>query len=58
MIFFLTPPGFMVGIFDDKGVVDLNRRAEGVMDRLGVPTVKAYDITKGQAWATPVRDGR
>ena len=48
----------MVGIFDDKGVVDLNRRAEGVMDRLGVPTVKAYDITKGQAWATPVRDGR
>ena len=46
------------GRFDDTGVVDLNRRAESVMDRLDVPMVQSYDITQGQAWATPPQDGR
>lgn len=46
------------GIFDDSGVVHLNNRAEEMMDRLGVPIVKGYDITGGQSWATPTEDGR
>lgn len=46
------------GVFNDAGVADLNRRAETVMTRLGVPMVQAYDITKGQAWATIESDGR
>ena len=45
-------------LFGEVGVVDLNRRAEPVMRRLGVPIVRAYDLTKEQLWATPARDGR
>ena len=46
------------GSFDDRGVVDLNRRAEAVLARLDVPAVHAYDMTQSQAWATPPLDGR
>lgn len=46
------------GCFTDSGVVDLNERAENVMNKLGVPIVPAYDITHGQSWATPMEDGR
>ena len=45
------------GCFNDQGVVDLNRRAEAVLARLDVPAVHAYDMTQGQAWATPPSDG-
>lgn len=47
-----------LGIFSQSGVFNLNQRAEDVMDRLGVPVVQGYDITGGQSWATPPRDGR
>eukprot|EP00904_Undaria_pinnatifida_P002927 jgi/Undpi1/12635/HiC_scaffold_6.g02303.m1 len=46
------------GILDESGVVYLNDRAEEVMDRLGVPIVRGYDITEGQSWATRPADGR
>lgn len=46
------------GTFDEAGVVNLNRRAESVMTRLGVPMVHGYDITRKQAWATLPADGR
>eukprot|EP00752_Nemacystus_decipiens_P009738 g8696.t1 len=46
------------GTFDEAGVVNLNRRAESVMARLGVPMVRGYDITRKQAWATLPADGR
>lgn len=46
------------GTFDESGVLDLNRRAEPEMTRLGVPMVHAYDITQGQLWATLPADGR
>lgn len=46
------------GTFNEAGVLDLNRRAEPVMSRLGVPMVRAYDITQGQLWATLPEDGR
>ena len=52
---FMLPP---TGCFTDSGVVDLNRRAEKVMNELGVPILPAYDITRGQSWATAMRDGR
>lgn len=48
----------LTGIFSQSGVFNLNQRAEDVMDRLGVPVVQGYDITGGQSWATPPRDGR
>lgn len=46
------------GTFDDAGVKDLNRRAEPVMQRLGVPMIHSYDFTQGQSWATIKADGR
>ena len=46
------------GTFDEAGVVNLNRRAESVMARLGVPIVHGYDMTRKQAWATLPADGR
>lgn len=46
------------GWFGEDGVVNLNRRAEAVMARLGVPIVPGYGLTHGEAWATEVEDGR
>lgn len=46
------------GTFDDAGVMDLNRRAEAVMLRLGVTMTRNYDMTHGQIWGTPPQDGR
>eukprot|EP00903_Cladosiphon_okamuranus_P014592 g13533.t1 len=46
------------GTFDEAGVVNINRRAESVMARLGVPLVRGYDTTRKQAWATLPADGR
>ena len=48
----------VTGAFDEAGVQDLNRRAEPVMKKLGVPMVRGYDITQGQVWATLPQDGR
>ena len=48
----------LTGILSDSGVANLNERAEEVLDRLGVPIVQGFDITAGQSWATPPRDGR
>lgn len=39
-------------------MVELNIRAEAAMKRLGVSVMPAYEITRGQAWATPRGDGR
>lgn len=46
------------GYFGERPTVELNIRAEAVMARLGVTVVPAYDITWGQEWATPHKDGR
>eukprot|EP00752_Nemacystus_decipiens_P008997 g8032.t1 len=45
-------------MLDRNGSEALNRRSRPVMERLEVPIVEADLITKDQAWATPIHDGR
>ncbi|CAM9449655.1 unnamed protein product [Choristocarpus tenellus] len=40
------------GVFNNDGVISLNKRASEVMDRLMVPMVPSYKIVEGQGWAT------
>lgn len=48
----------LIGYFEDESVVDLNKRAKAVMNRVNVPIVPAYEITINQYWATERMDGR